>query len=215
MITQNGELPALESPRVADSLRSVVAADEVAAAVRRELQRRSPMPVAVRVRGAAVVVAGLSPVRPEAVVAAAVEDDGNPGRVVLYAVTQAHRHSVPLRVIHVWTGGIPPCPGVRMCRHDRMSDADRLLSAILYDHLPAESADAAEREILHDRDPVRALTELSTTTGLLVIGARSSYAVAGEVLGDTARALIGRTACPLALLPAHGEPVEPVPPCTW
>ena len=74
-------------------------------------------------------------------------------------------------------------------------------------------AEAAEREILHDRDVVRALLALSGEVSLLVIAARSGPAADDEPLGDTGRALIGRTACPVAVLPPCAEPVATA--CTW
>jgi nucleotide-binding universal stress UspA family protein len=189
--------------------------DAVAVAVLQEMWRLSPTPAAVHVSDDAVVVDVSSPAEDDAVVVAAVEDDGNPGRIIRYAAAQAHKRSVPLRVVHVWTDRATSGAGVRVCRHDRMSDADRLLSAILYDHLPAESADGVEREILHDRDPVSALIALSAGASLIVVAARSGQTKGGEALGDTARGLVGHTACPLALLPVSGDREEPVSPCTW
>jgi hypothetical protein len=116
---------------------------------------------ALPVSGDAVLVDGSSPPAGDAVVAAAVDDDGNPGRIIRYAAMEARRRSVPLRVVHVWTGSQASGAVMRRSRSDRMAEADRFLSAILYDHLPLEAADAAEREILHDRDPVGALIALS------------------------------------------------------
>jgi hypothetical protein len=81
-----------------------------------------------------------------------------------------------------------------------MCDADRLLSAVLYDHLGESDAAAAEREILHDDDPARALCALSAGASLLVVAAGAG----DEPLGHTARALVGVTRCPLAVLPPAG-----------
>jgi nucleotide-binding universal stress UspA family protein len=180
-----------------------MACTDLAAAVRRELRHISAEAVDFDVSDNAVVVPGSSGARGDAVVAAAVEDDGNPGRVLRYAAARAVQLSIPLRVVHVWTGGTDA--GARRCRPDGISDADRLLSAVLYDHLPPEAADAAEREILHYDDPVNALLALSGDASLLVVGARSGPPTPTELLGDTARALVGRTTCPLAVLPAVEE----------
>jgi nucleotide-binding universal stress UspA family protein len=94
-----------------------------------------------------------------------------------------------------------------MTQHDRISDADLLLSGVLYEHLTAADADATEREILHDRDVVRALIALSAEAALMVVNARGTTAVNGEPLGDTVRGLVGRTACPLAVL-APAAPIS-------
>jgi hypothetical protein len=88
-----------------------------------------------------------------------------------------------------------------------MSDADRLLSAVLYDHLAQDEAESAEREILHDRDAGRALVALSSQSSLMVVAARSDRTGEGP-LGETARALFGRTACPLAVLPRCDEDIS-------
>jgi Universal stress protein family len=146
----------------------------------------------VRVPGTAQVPAG-------GAVAAAVDDDASADMVVKYASAEARRLDVPLRVVHVWTGGTTSAAGARLLRHDRMCDADSLLATVLYETLPAAEADIAEREILHDPDPVRALTALSGSLSLLVV---ASAAARRGVLGGTAGGLLGRTACPLVVVPA-------------
>ncbi|GAA3336535.1 hypothetical protein GCM10020358_29570 [Amorphoplanes nipponensis] len=181
--------------------------DDMAAAIVRHLLRRpagtaggpevraaaadGELPGAVLVSGTAAGPAG-------GVVAAAVDDD--PGRydVVRYAAALARHRGVPLRVVHVWDG-------VR-ASHERMSDADRLLSKVLYEQLTTPEAEAAEREILHDGDVVAALAALSAELAALVVAARGRPSgpgglPAGVHLGGTVRQLAGRTACPLAVVP--------------
>ena len=210
--------------------------DDVAAAIMRELRRRFSEPAisyltsreAVDDAGGAraesgeiqvvneaggepsgpVLVSGTVPGPRRSVVAAAVDDDANPGRILRYAAAEARRLDVPLRVVHVWPGLGTSVRGARMSRHDRMCDADCLLSAVLYDHLTQDEADATEREILHDEDAVSALIALSAEASLVVVGARSEPATGAEPLGDTVRALLGRTACPLAVLPPGAEPED-------
>ncbi|GID95812.1 universal stress protein [Amorphoplanes digitatis] len=153
-----------------------------------------------------VLVSGTA-TNPAGPVVAAVDDDANPGPILRYAAAQARHLGVPLRVVHVWAGRATAAPGLRMSRHDTISDADRLLSAVLYDHLtPAQAADA-EREILHDHDVVHALTALSADAALLVIAARGRPATDAGPLGSTVQALLGRTGCPIAVLPPHAEVV--------
>ena len=161
---------------------------------------RRPEPWVLR-QGDAIMVAGsVSTIRGR-MVAAAVDDDHNPGPVLRYAAAEALRLGVPLRVVHVWTENAAPLPcGLRRHRHDRMCDADQLLADVLYECLPTEDADAAERQILHDPDPVRALVALSAEAAELVVGVRGDGSREG-LLGGTVRRLVGRTACPLAVLP--------------
>lgn len=162
-------------------------------------------------RGDAILVAGAETTVRGLMVAAAVDDDHNPGPVLRYASAQAARLGVPLRAVHVWTEEFTPvAPGLRLRRHDRMCDADQLLMDVLYECLPAPDADAAERQILHDPDPVRALVALSQDAALLVVGVRGE--ATREGVGDTVRRLAGRTACPLAVLP---EPEDAALLPTW
>lgn len=206
--------------------------DDVAAAIRRHLRRRlpsamssSPAPpqdgrtrtessdipiVSVERTEAdgdvpgAVLVSGHAGGRVGAVVAAAVDDDAGPEPVIRYAAAQARRLGVPLRLVHVWTGTAKIRDGVRVTRLDRMSDADLLLSTVLYDHLTTKQAEATEREILHDPDVVRALISLSAEAALIVVAARGTPTTTDGSLGGTVQGLVGRTACPLAVLAPAG-----------
>ena len=172
---------------------------------------RGPEPWVLR-RDEAIVVAGFAAAVRGVMVAAAIDDDHHPGPVLRYAAAQARRLGVPMRAVHVWTETLSPAaPCLRLRRHDRMSDADQLLADVLYESLPQPEADAAERQILHDPDPVRALAALSADAALLVVGVRGEGTREG-LLGGTVRRLVGRTACPLAVLP---EPEDAVLKPTW
>jgi nucleotide-binding universal stress UspA family protein len=149
-----------------------------------------------------VRVPGTAPVSPGGPVAAAVDDDPSAEMVVRHARAEAHRLGVPLRLVHVWTGSGSSAAG-RVLRHDRMCDADCLLASVLYEALPAAEADVAEREILHDSDPVRALAALSAELSLVVVAAVATGD--GRIVGSTAGGLAGRTACPLVVVPAAVE----------
>jgi hypothetical protein len=142
--------------------------------------------------GTPLIVAG-SDGPPTGVVMVAVDNDDNAGAVLRYGAAEAHRRGVPLRAVHVWTG-----PAT--AQNDLACAADRLLTAVLHDNLP-EEADGIERQILHDRDPVGALIAISAHASLLVVAARSGSGTNDDPYGETARALIGRTVSPLAVLP--------------
>jgi K+-sensing histidine kinase KdpD len=128
----------------------------------------------------------------DGVVIAAIDDDDNAGQVVAYARARSAQLRVPLRLVHVWTEARP----------HRIADADRLLSTVLTEHLRADEVDAAERQILHDRDPAHALAALSRRAALLVVGANSGAEGAATLPGDTTGRLAGHTGCPLVILPA-------------
>jgi hypothetical protein len=189
--------PAAESP------------DQLARAIVRHLQRTGiPVPAVHLIEAdgdvpGAVLLSGSTRGR---VVAAAVDDDTGPHRVIRYAAAQARSLGLPLRIVHVWTGRATDRDGVRLTRHDVMSHADLLLSEVLNDHLTAAEAGTTEREILHDPGVVPALIALSAEARLLVVAARSSPAATAEPLGDTVRGLVGRTACPLAVVSPSPQP---------
>jgi nucleotide-binding universal stress UspA family protein len=214
MITRVGNRPIpgdIAGAGGADPARTAAIMNEL----RRQLQAvagdRGPQPWVMR-RDDAIVVAGSAATVRGVMVAAAVDDDHHPGPVLRYAAAQARRLGVPARAVHVWTETTSPAtPSLRLRRHDRMSDADQLLADVLYESLPQQEADAAERQILHDPDPVRALVALSADAALLVIGVRGHGAREG-LLGGTVRRLVGRTACPLAVLP---EPEDAVLMPSW
>jgi Universal stress protein family len=201
---------------------SAAGAHDLAAAIARELRRRASDPPLSDAGGGlrlvelgsggspghcagAVLVPGTAPVPARGAVAAAVDDDASCGMVTRHAGAEARRLAVPLRVVHVWTGAGASAAGARLPRHDRMCDADQLLAAVLYENLPEAEAGIAEREILHDPEPARALAALSATLSLLVVAARAVATGRGTVLGGTARGLVGRTACPLVVVPATAE----------
>jgi hypothetical protein len=184
---------------------------ELAAAIVRQLRRSLPDGPVVQdldihaadgQTAGPVLVPGTASVPAGGAVAAAVNDDASCGMVVKHAHAEARRLGVPLRVVHVWTGTDAAASGARLLRHDRMSDADHLLAAVLYENLPEAEADLAEREILHDPEPVRALTVLSASLSLLVVAAAAVAPAQGQHLGGIAGGLVGRTVCPLVVVPA-------------
>ncbi|BCJ49304.1 hypothetical protein Asp14428_07790 [Actinoplanes sp. NBRC 14428] len=182
---------------------SPIGADALAGTVRALLRARRPSGGDLLISEHGLLVPGLGPGNPGDPVVAAIDDDENPRPILRYAAGEALRLRVPLRAVHVWIRRAPR-DGARFRRHDRMSDADQLLSQVLYDHLSAAEADAAEREILCGDTPVPALVELSRSAGLIVLAARAPGG-RGDAVGSTAGGLVGRTYCPLAVL----TPAEP------
>lgn len=142
--------------------------------------------------------------RPVEVVAAAITEDGHTHEVVRHAGLRAGAVGARLRVVHVWSGR-------RTGPVDGLAHTDLLLSLALYDALDPDVAAASEREVLHDRDPGRALRALSKEVGLLVLAAGSDRLTTQRPLGETAGALVGRTRCPLVLV----LPATPAAPLGW
>jgi nucleotide-binding universal stress UspA family protein len=145
-----------------------------------------------------LVVGGRSAVGP---VLVALDDDVHAGDLLSYAAAEATRIGTTLRAVHVWTESAARPHHRRVQVHDSITEADHLLADLLYAHLPDGHAD---RQVLHDSDPARALVELSRSASLLVAGTRSRVSSGDKALGATTIALLGRTACPLAVLP-HGS----------
>jgi hypothetical protein len=141
-------------------------------------------------------------------VVVAVDADRHPGVLLRYGWTLSVRLGVPLRVVYVWTDcQSPDCPGHRVCHRD-LWDAERLLNAVLDEHLPIEAMGHVEREVLHATEAGPALAAVSSAAALLVVGSSSDPpgAGAGGTLGTTTRALVGRTRCPLAVVPYDAAP---------
>jgi hypothetical protein len=143
------------------------------------------------------VVEVSTPASPDGtVVLAAVTGDAGACAVVRYANHRAGELGVPLRVAHAWS------------RRSAMV-TDRLLTSTLFDCLNPDDAAAAERAILHDPDAGRALRALSRECRLLVVSS-ATETTGSRLLGDTVISLIGRTACPLAImLPPHPTATSP------
>jgi nucleotide-binding universal stress UspA family protein len=134
-------------------------------------------------------------------VLAALDDDTNAGAVLRHASGMASRLGVSLRATYVWSDCRPPdCPHHRRCHRD-LGEASRLLTELVDRHLSREEAERAERDVLHDGDPVRALTALSAGASMLVVGASSDRPSTAAALGSTVRALLGATHCPVVVVP--------------
>ncbi|GAA0504709.1 hypothetical protein Ade02nite_70590 [Paractinoplanes deccanensis] len=133
-------------------------------------------------------------------VVVAVDDDDNAGALLRHGRREAGRLGVPLRVAYVWSDCRPPdCPHHRRCHRD-LGGASRLVDLLVREHL-AEPGPPLEREVLHDPDPAAALVALSAGASLLVIGSSSDRPAHVGALGGTTRAVLGRTRCPVAVVP--------------
>jgi nucleotide-binding universal stress UspA family protein len=151
--------------------------------------------------GAPVVVDAGRPHNTSGPVLVALDDDQNPAVLAAYGRAEALRRGVALRVVYIWTDCRPPDCDHHLVCHPDLWDAARLLAAIVNQHLSADEASDIERDVLHDADPASALVALSASASLLIVGASSRRPDSGVLLGDTTRGLVGRTRCPLAVVP--------------
>jgi nucleotide-binding universal stress UspA family protein len=163
----------------------------------------APFPALDDVAEEAIVVPGTRTPTGRGPVVAAVDDDGNVDAVLRHANATAARLGVPLRVAYVWSDCRPPeCPHHRRCHRD-LGEATRLLAELVDERLTESEAEQVERDVVHHPDPPEALVALSATASLLVVGAASHRPGPGDALGDTTRSLVGRTRCPVAVVPHH------------
>lgn len=150
-----------------------------------------------------LVVRGTHALTHHGPVMVALDDDGNAGMLLRHGYEVAARLGVAMRVVHVWSDCRPPdCPHHRRCHHD-LGEADRLLAALLDEHLPIGTARRIERDVLHAPDPAEALVALAASASMLVVGSSSDRPTGGGALGTTTRALLGRTRCPVLVVPYH------------
>ena len=111
----------------------------------------------------------------------------------------AEQLGVPLRAAYVWSDcRAPDCPHHRRCHRD-LGEAGHLLTTLVDEHLA--TAPLIEREVMHAEDPVEALVALSAEASVLLVGSSSDLPVPGGAFGGTTRRLLGRTACPVVVVP--------------
>lgn len=150
-----------------------------------------------------LVVRGTHALTHRGPVMVALDDDGNAGMLLRHGYEVAARLGVAMRVVHVWSDCRPPdCPHHRRCHRD-LGQADRLLAALLDEHLPIEAARRIERDVLHAPDPAEALVALAASASALIVGSSSDRPTGGGTLGTTTRAVLGRTRCPVLVVPYH------------
>lgn len=179
-----------------------VPSDAVLDRLRTLSQQRTPMATGTA-NGHPVVVRGTRAPTHHGPVVVALDDDDNASALLRHGREVATRLGVALRVVHVWSDCRPPdCPHHRRCHRD-LDEADRLLVALLDEHLPIGTAPPIEREVLHEPDPAQALVALTASASTLVVGSSSDRPTGSGMLGTTTRAILGRTQCPVLVVPYH------------
>jgi nucleotide-binding universal stress UspA family protein len=135
-----------------------------------------------------------------------VNDEAEGPAVIEYAFVEALVRGATLRVVHVWAE--PPDVAISTVDpfdYDASAateDADRLTAEALAGWTGKYPDVVVRREPVHDPNVVHAMLGLSTDAALMVVGARHHTRLSGLLLGSVTGALIGRTHCPLAVVPA-------------
>lgn len=131
----------------------------------------------------------------------ALDDDDNAGVLVRHGRMLAARFGVALRAAYVWSDCRPPdCAHHRSCHRD-LAEAQRLLRELLDKHLTDDETGQVERDVLRSADPAEALVALSASASMLVVGSSSDRPASPATLGATTRAILGRTRCPVVVVP--------------
>lgn len=120
-----------------------------------------------------------------------------------YAFEAADLRRVPLMVAHVWAGLPGDALGaVNPFSYDvreAYAAADRMVAEGIAGWAGKYPDVTVERMPLYDPNPARTLLDLSTTAGLVVVGARRGDRHSGQ-LGGLSRTLIAKAACPVAVV---------------
>lgn len=154
--------------------------------------------------GNPAIVRGTCPPTGAGPVLVAVDDDDNAGALLRYGCRLAARLGVSLRVAYVWSDCRPPdCTHHRRC-HRYLAEAGRVLSELLDEHLAIDEARQVEWDVLHEDDPATALVALSASASMLVVGSSSDRPPSPAALSATTRAILGRTRCPVVVVPYRG-----------
>jgi nucleotide-binding universal stress UspA family protein len=163
----------------------------------------APLPVPAEAAEQPVVIPGTDPVQVNRPVLVAVDDDDNVSVLLRQGSAMAEQLGVPMRAAYVWADcRTSDCAEHRHCHRD-LGEASRLLTMLLDEFLVIEPMPPIEREVLCAGDPVEALIALSAAASILVVGSSSHRPVPGDALGDTTRQLLGRTRCPVVVVPHH------------
>ncbi|MFJ2058251.1 universal stress protein [Streptomyces sp. NPDC087908] len=152
-----------------------------------------------------VVVRGVEETVEAGVVLAAVRDEADVG-CARAAAREAVLRKVPLRLLHVWSGGLSAEPRavLRKGSDEMARDHIRALSAIsdrVQEEFPNLTLHAEEQQ---SRSVPGALVDASHHADLLVVGGRRSPGYLGPTLGRITLALLQHAHCPVELIPRQG-----------
>nr|WP_240940156.1 universal stress protein [Planosporangium flavigriseum] len=138
------------------------------------------------------------------------EDEADGPAVIEYAFAEALVRGVMLRVVHVWAeppdGALSTVDPFAYDVEAAAEDADRLMAEWLAGWDSSYPDVVVSREAMHHPNVAQALLGLSADAALIVVSARSHPDLSGMLLGPVTGALLGRTHCPLAIMPAR---------CSW
>jgi nucleotide-binding universal stress UspA family protein len=136
-------------------------------------------------------------------------EDNDPAgsATVEYAFVEALVRGVPLRAVHVWAeppdGALSTVDPFAFVAEAATDDADRLMAEALAGWASTYPDVVVTRETRHHPNVAQALLGLSAEAALMIVSARQHPNLSGLLLGSVTGALIGRTHCPLAIVPSR------------
>jgi nucleotide-binding universal stress UspA family protein len=136
-------------------------------------------------------------------VIAGVEDAPGVGEAVDWAADEAQARAVPLHLVHAWLRQPYDTPEWRG-NADGERAGHRLLDGMA-ERVRARHPTLEVSGELVDAGPLDALTSLSRTARLLVLGARGSGGFPRLLVGSTSLRLAAGAHCPVVVVPAVGE----------
>jgi nucleotide-binding universal stress UspA family protein len=131
--------------------------------------------------------------------------DGSPGGAAAaeFAFAEAATRGADLLAVHTWFGRLPEedeqeLPLIYDAEDVQAEQARRLAGwlAPVREKFPQVQV----RELVRHGRPARALTELSGTAQLVVVGARGRGGFAGLLLGSVSQAVLHHAGCPVAII---------------
>lgn len=131
------------------------------------------------------------------VVVAAVDDSAGSRAALQWAAEEAVRRGSELRVVHAVCDQTSPGREMARDRDRAQASLDELVESV------RSTTDGAinVRRVLSVEDPVAALVHASTSSDLLVVGARRVGGGPGDHVGSTTRRCLQEAACPVVVVP--------------
>ncbi|MFD5893707.1 universal stress protein [Streptomyces sp. NPDC060366] len=140
--------------------------------------------------------------------------DGSKGglRALEWAVSEAARRGLPLRIVHasVWEHFEGVRPGLAVDRPSEQVLAENLV-AVSEERARSLSAEVKVTTDIRPEEPVPALLEEADDAALLVMGSRGRGPIAGMLLGSVSLSVAARARCPVVVVRGRGADTQQPP----
>ncbi|QKJ18238.1 universal stress protein [Microbacterium hominis] len=140
----------------------------------------------------------------EHAVTVGVDDDPSSDRALDLAAAEAASAGAALRVTHAWTMPTPQLDGAvaLLASPLQVKEEHRKVLRDAVRHVAARYPQLVVEEALVADNPSSALLQRAPRSSLLVIGTHGRGLVTGGILGSVAQDVLGRTDCPVLIVPA-------------